>query len=330
MVLLGMGVLFGISGYTGGTQPFVGSGMKTGAVLVPASNPDPLLAAGPPVVENAPNHLADSPPSFVDVELPPLLSDVRFSQQQQPDEDSSYERIVGRIFAWLCTTLYLTSRLPQIWKNVSCSCAAKVIRYNTDDGPSTSGSRLRYSETLLPFRMTDSHPCDRASRCIFSSLPFSATFSMYCPCSRLIKPFSPHQHQQSFSARASRALFPFELIAPLIRPFLHWIGIYSVAVGPLFSMSRLCPSLSSTKAGIPEGAIFVVEETLLYGMWDLRRRQPGCCEEICLRRRGLVQSGRMRTVLPCRVRRAGVEVGGRPYALMPLYIVDSIESLTAS
>jgi len=30
------------------------------------------------------------------------------------------ERTIGRIFAWLCTTLYLTSRLPQIWKNV-CS-----------------------------------------------------------------------------------------------------------------------------------------------------------------------------------------------------------------
>jgi len=28
------------------------------------------------------------------------------------------ERVVGRIFAWLCATLYLTSRMPQIWKNV--------------------------------------------------------------------------------------------------------------------------------------------------------------------------------------------------------------------
>ncbi|KAG6837296.1 hypothetical protein H0H93_011898 [Arthromyces matolae] len=27
------------------------------------------------------------------------------------------ERAIGRVFAWLCTTLYLTSRLPQIWKN---------------------------------------------------------------------------------------------------------------------------------------------------------------------------------------------------------------------
>ncbi|KAI9570438.1 CTLH/CRA C-terminal to lish motif domain-containing protein [Boletus coccyginus] len=110
MVLLGMGVLFGISGYTDGAQPFVGSGVKTGAVLVPTSNPDPLLATGLPVVENM-------PPSSVDVELPPLPSDLRFGQQRQPDEDTSYERIVGRTFAWLCTTLYLTSRLPQIWKN---------------------------------------------------------------------------------------------------------------------------------------------------------------------------------------------------------------------
>ncbi|KAJ7632729.1 PQ loop repeat-domain-containing protein [Roridomyces roridus] len=31
--------------------------------------------------------------------------------------DPSSERILGRFFAWLCTTLYLTSRLPQIWKN---------------------------------------------------------------------------------------------------------------------------------------------------------------------------------------------------------------------
>lgn len=34
-----------------------------------------------------------------------------------PHESPSMERIFGRIFAWLCATLYLTSRLPQIWKN---------------------------------------------------------------------------------------------------------------------------------------------------------------------------------------------------------------------
>ncbi|KAJ6502446.1 PQ loop repeat-domain-containing protein [Mycena sanguinolenta] len=34
-----------------------------------------------------------------------------------PSEPPVDERVLGRIFAWLCTTLYLTSRLPQIWKN---------------------------------------------------------------------------------------------------------------------------------------------------------------------------------------------------------------------
>ncbi|KAG6868235.1 hypothetical protein C0993_005935 [Termitomyces sp. T159_Od127] len=33
------------------------------------------------------------------------------------DEAPLDERTIGRVFAWLCTTLYLTSRLPQIWKN---------------------------------------------------------------------------------------------------------------------------------------------------------------------------------------------------------------------
>jgi len=36
-----------------------------------------------------------------------------------PSDGVSKERIIGRISAWMCTTLYLTSRLPQIWKNVS-------------------------------------------------------------------------------------------------------------------------------------------------------------------------------------------------------------------
>ncbi|KAJ9119676.1 hypothetical protein QFC22_003386 [Naganishia vaughanmartiniae] len=31
--------------------------------------------------------------------------------------NSHYQRVIGRASAWICTTLYLTSRLPQIWKN---------------------------------------------------------------------------------------------------------------------------------------------------------------------------------------------------------------------
>ncbi|KAJ3753411.1 PQ loop repeat-domain-containing protein [Lentinula raphanica] len=42
--------------------------------------------------------------------------------------DASNERIIGRIFSWVCTTLYLTSRLPQIWKNyVRKSVEASIL-----------------------------------------------------------------------------------------------------------------------------------------------------------------------------------------------------------
>ncbi|KAJ6597004.1 PQ loop repeat-domain-containing protein [Mycena vulgaris] len=64
-----------------------------------------------------------SPPAQVDVNL----DHVHFVRADDipPHEphhdpiptDPSSERVLGRIFAWLCTTLYLTSRLPQIWKN---------------------------------------------------------------------------------------------------------------------------------------------------------------------------------------------------------------------
>jgi hypothetical protein len=39
--------------------------------------------------------------------------------EDPPPESPSFKRLFGRTSAWACTTLYLTSRLPQIWKNVS-------------------------------------------------------------------------------------------------------------------------------------------------------------------------------------------------------------------
>ena len=46
-------------------------------------------------------------------------NDDHHHQDPSPDPPQSFERQIGRISAWSCTTLYLTSRLPQIWKNVS-------------------------------------------------------------------------------------------------------------------------------------------------------------------------------------------------------------------
>lgn len=47
----------------------------------------------------------------------PLPPHNRHERPERTTEDK--RRIIGRISAWTCTTLYLTSRLPQIWKNVS-------------------------------------------------------------------------------------------------------------------------------------------------------------------------------------------------------------------
>lgn len=45
--------------------------------------------------------------------------------ESPPPRSRNWERFIGRASAWLCTTAYLTSRLPQIWQNVrfrsSCS-----------------------------------------------------------------------------------------------------------------------------------------------------------------------------------------------------------------
>ncbi|KAJ7063390.1 PQ loop repeat-domain-containing protein [Mycena amicta] len=53
--------------------------------------------------------LASTPVAFVQ-DPPPHHEPI-------PSDDPFNELVLGRIFAWLCTTLYLTSRLPQIWKN---------------------------------------------------------------------------------------------------------------------------------------------------------------------------------------------------------------------
>ena len=47
----------------------------------------------------------------------PLPPHHRHERPERTREEK--RRIIGRISAWTCTTLYLTSRLPQIWKNVS-------------------------------------------------------------------------------------------------------------------------------------------------------------------------------------------------------------------
>jgi hypothetical protein len=42
----------------------------------------------------------------------------RYKPSDPPLPPVNMERLIGRLAAWTCTALYLTSRLPQIWKNV--------------------------------------------------------------------------------------------------------------------------------------------------------------------------------------------------------------------
>jgi len=55
-------------------------------------------------------------PSYV-VDLPTVSLPSELERLTSKPDGPDTERVIGRIFAWICTTLYLTSRLPQIWKN---------------------------------------------------------------------------------------------------------------------------------------------------------------------------------------------------------------------
>jgi hypothetical protein len=39
------------------------------------------------------------------------------SPRPRPASEDDWDRIIGRIFAWTCCVLYMTSRIPQIWSN---------------------------------------------------------------------------------------------------------------------------------------------------------------------------------------------------------------------
>lgn len=64
-------------------------------------------------------NLPNTETSDADEEQNHIKRDKGDKGDKPPNSGSHYQRIVGRASAWICTTLYLTSRLPQIWKNVS-------------------------------------------------------------------------------------------------------------------------------------------------------------------------------------------------------------------
>lgn len=109
LVLLGVGFLFAMGSMPAGNHSALSSQSNLGRVL----------DLGPAPIINAAIH---SSPSMHPLRTEPVV--LRFDgnvlkSRAGQDDPVSTERLLGRFFAWLCTTLYLTSRLPQIWKNVS-------------------------------------------------------------------------------------------------------------------------------------------------------------------------------------------------------------------
>nr|XP_019042316.1 hypothetical protein I302_08918 [Kwoniella bestiolae CBS 10118]OCF21246.1 hypothetical protein I302_08918 [Kwoniella bestiolae CBS 10118] len=68
----------------------------------------------------------ESNPPIEDTQIREYVDSILYTDQKDsptappphmPEDPPSFQRIIGRISAWACTTLYLASRLPQIWKN---------------------------------------------------------------------------------------------------------------------------------------------------------------------------------------------------------------------
>jgi solute carrier family 66 (lysosomal lysine-arginine transporter), member 1 len=111
MVFMGAWALFGIG--TLGMRQF---GAESGVVVPPGRVLSSFETPAPTLSIHSPTH--ESPPlATVDLVFT-ALQDEDVSKDGRPAAGPPLERVIGRISAWACTTLYLTSRLPQIWKNV--------------------------------------------------------------------------------------------------------------------------------------------------------------------------------------------------------------------
>ncbi|KZO90479.1 hypothetical protein CALVIDRAFT_522648 [Calocera viscosa TUFC12733] len=98
MVFLAVGGLFGF----GRLSALEGRGMNTAGQVLGELDLDLVQPASAMVNSSVPAS---------------LLFEPSWRMALEPKHGADAERIIGRVSAWTCTTLYLTSRLPQIWKN---------------------------------------------------------------------------------------------------------------------------------------------------------------------------------------------------------------------
>jgi len=116
MVFLGTWALFGVGTFVGNkSNTHIGRVLPSSPArghVIPTAVTSSLIATELWTLSDT---VPGLPAASEDQDLPSPAEHVVLLNDSKP----SLERTIGRISAWLCTTLYLTSRLPQIWKNVS-------------------------------------------------------------------------------------------------------------------------------------------------------------------------------------------------------------------
>ena len=126
LVFLGFWALFGVGTFVGNRRSLPStSSTSIGRVLASVDDQPPQALDPSEVIKS--NH---GPEGVSWVEILADTSDTGNGKPLPPRENPPIERIVGRMSAWTCTILYLTSRLPQIWKNVSTMICTISLRTN--------------------------------------------------------------------------------------------------------------------------------------------------------------------------------------------------------
>lgn len=116
IVFLGVFVLLGFSTFNHNnySSTSVSSSTWQGNVLTPVSSEPNNHRREHYHYYHHPLHHAYQPSTHLTTHTP------RNNSQSSLDGDyNDTQKLIGRLAGWTCTTLYLTSRLPQIWKNVS-------------------------------------------------------------------------------------------------------------------------------------------------------------------------------------------------------------------
>jgi solute carrier family 66 (lysosomal lysine-arginine transporter), member 1 len=115
LVFLGFWALFGVGTLAGSRRSLPSiSSLSVGRVLTPLDGQVPRALDIPTAV--GPDY---QPEDFSWVEISADTGSTNHEDLPPPGESLPIRQVIGRLSAWTCTILYLTSRLPQIWKNVS-------------------------------------------------------------------------------------------------------------------------------------------------------------------------------------------------------------------